>query len=59
MWEEAELDRRIEAKKKLLEELNEKAYKIQDSLQRAGNLYRELECTKGILLNMIDKCNSI
>ncbi|MCL1807983.1 MAG: hypothetical protein FWG31_09820 [Oscillospiraceae bacterium] len=58
MREEAELDRRISEKKKLLQQLNDKVRDIQNGLRTAEDIHWQLERIKTELRDSIDKCNS-
>jgi predicted RNase H-like nuclease (RuvC/YqgF family) len=57
--EEAELDRRIKEKKKLLLELDKKTSAIQQGLNASEQIGRELERVQALLHRMMDECNSI
>ena len=58
MWEEAELDRRIEEKRKLLAEQTDKIRDIQSAIKSAEDLSWMLERTKTDIRNLNSKCNS-
>jgi predicted RNase H-like nuclease (RuvC/YqgF family) len=58
MWEESELDRRIEGKKKLLEELSDRIGKLQRTIKGAEDLHWMLESIKASIRELNDKCNS-
>jgi hypothetical protein len=59
MWEEAELDRRIKEKRKLLESLDKRIYKVQEVLSSSEGLVRYMESTQKIVSRMVEECNSI
>jgi DNA-binding transcriptional regulator GbsR (MarR family) len=59
MWEEGELDRRIKEKKKLLETMEKRIYKVQEVLSSAEGLSRYMESTQQIVSRMVEECNSI
>ena len=58
MWEEAELDRRIKEKRKLLAEMDRKADAIKKGLYAAENVNRELERVQSVLRGLIVECDS-
>jgi hypothetical protein len=58
MFEEAELDKRIAAKRELLDELTDMTMSIQKGLKVAEQIRNQLEAARLTLAEMEDKCNS-